>query len=329
MTDVHSPFADEALPPVYLAPMAGFTDAPFRLLCREQGCGHTVTEMVSAKGLLFGSARTGALLDTLPGEGRVTVQLFGRDPAALAEAARRIEGERGAALEAIDLNFGCPAPKITGNGEGSALMREPALCGRIVAAVAAAVRVPVTAKLRKGFDAAHENAVEVARICADSGAAMLTVHGRTREQRYGGLADWGCVAAVAAAVRVPVIGNGDIASGVQALRRLSESGCAGVMVGRRSAARHIRRRTRRRARRWRCATRAWPPHTGASARSSSCASILRATSAGGARPRRCAQGCKRRARSARSRKYCLTPAPRNNIMRKRIRKTPAPGGGCA
>ena len=191
MTDVHSPFADEALPPVYLAPMAGFTDAPFRLLCREQGCGHTVTEMVSAKGLLFGSARTGALLDTLPGEGRVTVQLFGRDPAALAEAARRIEGERGAALEAIDLNFGCPAPKITGNGEGSALMREPALCGRIVAAVAAAVRVPVTAKLRKGFDAAHENAVEVARICADSGAAMLTVHGRTREQRYGGLADWG------------------------------------------------------------------------------------------------------------------------------------------
>lgn len=171
MTDVHSPFADEALPPVYLAPMAGFTDAPFRLLCREQGCGHTVTEMVSAKGLLFGSARTGALLDTLPGEGRVTVQLFGRDPAALAEAARRIEGERGAALEAIDLNFGCPAPKITGNGEGSALMREPALCGRIVAAVAAAVRVPV-------------------------------------------------------------IGNGDIASGAQALRRLSESGCAGVMVGR-------------------------------------------------------------------------------------------------
>ena len=213
----------------------GFTDAPFRLLCREQGCGHTVTEMVSAKGLLFGSARTGALLDTLPGEGRVTVQLFGRDPAALAEAARRIEGERGAALEAIDLNFGCPAPKITGNGEGSALMREPALCGRIVAAVAAAVRVPVTAKLRKGFDAAHENAVEVARICADSGAAMLTVHGRTREQRYGGLADWGCVAAVAAAVRVPVIGNGDIASGVQALRRLSESGCAGVMVGARGA----------------------------------------------------------------------------------------------
>lgn len=232
MTDAHSPFADEALPPVYLAPMAGFTDAPFRLLCREQGCGHTVTEMVSAKGLLFGSARTGALLDTLPGEGRVTVQLFGRDPAALAEAARRIEGERGAALEAIDLNFGCPAPKITGNGEGSALMREPALCGRIVAAVAAAVCVPVTAKLRKGFDAAHENAVEVARICADSGAAMLTVHGRTREQRYGGLADWGCVAAVAAAVRVPVIGNGDIASGAQALRRLSESGCAGVMVGR-------------------------------------------------------------------------------------------------
>ncbi len=147
----------------------------------------------------------------------------------MVEAARIVEQAK---PDILDLNFGCPAPKITGNGEGSALMRAPALCGRIVAAVAAAVRVPVTAKLRKGFDAAHENAVEVARICADSGAAMLTVHGRTREQRYGGLADWGCVAAVAAAVRVPVIGNGDIASGEQALRRLSESGCAGVMVGR-------------------------------------------------------------------------------------------------
>lgn len=226
------PFLQSDLPPVFLAPMAGFTDAPFRLLCREQGCDHTVTEMVSAKGLLHGSERTAALLFTLPAEGPVSMQLFGREPAVLAEAARRIEGEHGDALAAIDLNFGCPAPKITGNGEGSALMREPALCGRIVAAVAAAVRVPVTVKLRKGFDAAHNNAVEVARICEEAGAAMITVHGRTREQRYAGQADWDCVAAVAAQVRVPVVGNGDVASGTDALRRLRQSGCAGVMVGR-------------------------------------------------------------------------------------------------
>ena len=200
--------------------MAGFTDAPFRLLCREQGCDHTVTEMVSAKGLLYGSGRTATLLFTLPAEGPVSMQLFGREPAVLAEAARRIEGEHGDALAAIDLNFGCPAPKITGNGEGSALMREPALCGRIVAAVAAAVRVPVTVKLRKGFDAAHNNAVEVARICEEAGAAMITVHGRTREQRYAGQADWDCVAAVAAQVRVPVVGNGDVASGTDALLSL-------------------------------------------------------------------------------------------------------------
>ena len=218
--------------PVILGPLAGVTDMPARLLALEQGASFCVTEMLSAKGYLYAprdARATVSLTRRDPRETRLGLQLFGREPDLIARAAAELS-DKGFAF--IDLNMGCPAPKITGNGEGSALMREPALCGRIVAAVAAAVRVPVTAKLRKGFDAAHENAVEVARICADSGAAMLTVHGRTREQRYGGLADWGCVAAVAAAVRVPVIGNGDIASGVQALRRLSESGCAGVMVGR-------------------------------------------------------------------------------------------------
>ena len=226
------PFRQANEPPVVLAPMAGFSDVAFRLLCREQGCDWTVTEMVSAKGLLYGSDRTAQLLRTAPAEGAVVMQLFGREPALLAEAARRIEGEHGAALAAIDLNFGCPAPKIAGNGEGSALLLEPALCGRIVAAVAAAVRVPVTVKLRKGYDAAHVNAVEVARICEGEGASLVTVHGRTREQRYTGHADWACIAAVAAAVSVPVVGNGDVRSGADALRLLRETGCAGVMVGR-------------------------------------------------------------------------------------------------
>ena len=214
---------------LFLAPMAGTADYAFRSICRSLGADIVCSEMVSAKAMLYGDRKSAELAFLRDDERPAGIQLFGSEPDVMAKAAERVAVYRPLY---IDINMGCPVHKVFANGEGSALMREPALCGRIVAAVAAAVRVPVTAKLRKGFDAAHENAVEVARICADSGAAMLTVHGRTREQRYGGLADWGCVAAVAAAVRVPVIGNGDIASGAQALRRLSESGCAGVMVGR-------------------------------------------------------------------------------------------------
>lgn len=217
--------------------MAGFSDVPFRMLCREQGCDWTVTEMVSAKGLLYGSDKTAMLLKTAPEERPVVVQLFGREPALLAEAARRICAEYNPAGErpgvaAIDLNFGCPAPKITGNGEGSALLLEPELCKTIVSAVAVAVDVPVTVKLRKGFDAAHINAVEIARICEDSGAALITVHGRTTEQRYTGHSDWDCVAAVKAAISVPVIGNGDVCSGADARRMLERTGCDGLMIGR-------------------------------------------------------------------------------------------------
>lgn len=226
------PFRESGETPVFLAPMAGFTDVCFRTLCREQGCTWTVTEMVSAKGLLYGSMKTADLLQTAPQERPVVMQLFGREPERMAEAARRIVDEHGPALAAIDLNFGCPAPKITGNGEGSALMLEPVLCGQIVEAVAAACSVPVSVKIRKGFDHAHENAAEVARICEESGACMVSVHGRTREQRYTGHADWNCVAEVKATVHIPVIGNGDVCSGADAVRFHTLSGCDGLMVGR-------------------------------------------------------------------------------------------------
>lgn len=215
-----------------LAPMAGVTDACFRLLCRELGADWSVTEMVSAKGLLSmpETARAGAeLLRRAPQEGPVGAQLFGRDPALMADAARRL-ADRGFAF--VDVNMGCPAPKIVRGGEGSALMREPLLAGRIVERMALAVDLPVTVKLRAGWDEAHRNAVEIARIAQESGAAALTVHGRTRAQFYAGRADWGIIAQVARQVSIPVIGNGDVASGADALKMLRETGCAGVAVGR-------------------------------------------------------------------------------------------------
>lgn len=212
-----------------LAPMAGVTDLPFRLLCSEQGAGMTGMEMVSAKAILYGNKNTEGLLAIHPQEGPVSLQLFGSDPKIISEMAARIE-ERPFAV--LDLNMGCPVPKIVNNGEGSALMRESKLAGEIIAATVKAVKKPVTVKIRKGFDEAHVNAVEIAKIAEDAGAAAIAVHGRTREQFYSGRADWEIIAKVKEAVSIPVIGNGDVTDGESARRMLSETGCDGVMIGR-------------------------------------------------------------------------------------------------
>ena len=212
-----------------LAPMAGVADRAFRELCRDYGSAVSVGEMVSAKGLCYGDRKSGELLVLGEAERPGAVQLFGDDPDILAEAARRALAWR---PDWIDLNMGCPAPKITGSGAGSALMKDPEKAGRIVRAVADAVPLPVTVKFRKGWDAAHVNAVEFARICEANGAAALTVHGRTREQMYQPGADWDIIRAVKAAVAIPVIGNGDVTDAESAAARYAATGCDLVMVGR-------------------------------------------------------------------------------------------------
>lgn len=218
--------------PVGLAPMAGVTELPFRTLCREMGCALTFTEMVSAKGFLYENERTLELLETAEGEHPCGFQLFGADPAAVAEAARRI-GERYAGrVDLIDLNMGCPAHKIAGAGEGSALMRDLPLAGRIIEAAAKAVPLPVTVKFRKGWDEHSVNAVEFARMAQESGAAALCVHGRTRAQGYSGRADWDIIGSVKAAVRIPVLGNGDLFAPEDVLRMKRETGCDGVLIAR-------------------------------------------------------------------------------------------------
>ena len=214
---------------IILAPMAGVSDLPFRLLCREQGAGMVCTEMVSAKAISFHNKNTVALLKTSPAEHPVSLQLFGADPDIISEMAAYIE-ERD--FDVLDLNMGCPVPKVAGNGEGSALMRNPKLVEQIVSKTVRAIKKPVTVKIRKGFTASEVNAVEIARIAEASGAAAVAVHGRTREQYYTGTADWDIIRQVKEAVSIPVIGNGDVDSAGKAKQLLDETGCDGVMVGR-------------------------------------------------------------------------------------------------
>lgn len=214
---------------VILAPMAGVTDLPFRLLCREQGAGLICMEMVSAKAVHYNNKNTEALMEIHPDEKPVSLQLFGSEPDIMAETARRIEDRPFAIL---DVNMGCPVPKVVNNHEGSALMKNPKLAGEIVDALVKAIKKPVTVKIRKGFDDEHINAVELAKIAEANGAAAVAVHARTREQYYSGKADWEIICKVKDAVKIPVIGNGDITDGKTAACMLDETGCDGIMIGR-------------------------------------------------------------------------------------------------
>ena len=212
-----------------LAPMAGVSDLPFRLLCREQGAGLVCTEMVSAKAISFHNKNTEALFRTDPREAPVSLQLFGADPDIISSMAAYIEDRP---FDILDINMGCPVPKVAGNGEGSALMKNPRLVEEIVTKTVRAVKKPVTVKIRKGFDETCVNAVEIARIAEASGAAAVAVHGRTREQYYSGKADWEIIRQVKEAVSIPVIGNGDVTSPEAARQMLEQTGCDGVMIGR-------------------------------------------------------------------------------------------------
>ena len=215
--------------PFILAPMAGVTDLPFRMLCKEQGAGLLCTEMVSAKAISFHNKNTISLMQIDPSEHPVSMQIFGSEPELMTEVAKEIEEEP---FDILDINRGCPVPKVVNNGEGSALLKNPDLIVKIVKSISSAIQKPLTVKVRIGFENEPVDIVEIAKRVEDAGAAAIAVHGRTRQQYYSGIADWETIAKVKEAVSIPVIGNGDVDSPKKAEKLVRETGCDGVMIGR-------------------------------------------------------------------------------------------------